>query len=100
MGYADLLGLAPLVVLVVVVVATVKVERGSVEVDTPRLGHSQALGGLAGDAHEHLGEASITELVQDSPQPIVVEVLGLYPRADQVLGCLTGKELLEEVKRS
>ena len=60
-GYADLrrpllvLFAVVVVVVVVVVVAAVEVQRGSVEVNALRA-HTQALGGLAGDRDEHIGE--------------------------------------------
>ena len=59
-GYADLrrpllVLFAVVVVVVVVVVAAVEVQRGSVEVNALRA-HTQALGGLAGDRDEHIGE--------------------------------------------
>jgi hypothetical protein len=65
-GYADLFGL-----LSFVVVATVQMKRGGIEVNA-LCGNAKALGGLAGDPDEELGEISFKEFVQDPPQPVVV----------------------------
>jgi hypothetical protein len=83
-------------------VAAVEVERGSLEMDATggRHGNAEALRGLARDAHEQLGEAALEEPVQNPSEPVVVQVLGLNPGADQVLGGLAGEEFLEEVTRS
>ena len=66
-GYADLFGL----LLSFVVVATVQMKRGGIEVNA-LCGRAKALGGLAGDPDEDLREISFKEFVQDPPQPVIV----------------------------
>lgn len=67
-GYTDLFGL----LLSFVIVATVQMKRGGIEVNALFCGNAKALGGLGGDPDEDLGEISFKEFVQDPPQPVVV----------------------------
>ena len=77
-----------------------QMEEGGIQVDTSGLGQAEALRGLARHPHEKIGESGLEELVQNTSEPVVIEMFGSYPRPDEMLGGLAREELLKQVKGS